>query len=65
MKGPRHAGDPFFETFVGLWEARKTAPGNDLLSLLDPAVPEIIRWQSPVALMRRTAAWATGWPRCS
>ena len=113
MKGPRHAGDPFFETFVGLWEARKTAPGNDLLSLLagdpltrkdgqmfaylgnvilltvagsdttrhsitgallafqdnpdaydrlradpsllDSAVPEIIRWQSPVAHMRRTA----------
>ena len=98
---------PYFETFVGLWEARKTAPGNDLLSLLagdpitrkdgqmfaylgnvilltvagsdttrhsitgallafqdnpdaydrlradpsllDSAVPEIIRWQSPVA----------------
>ena len=104
---------PYFETFVGLWEARKTAPGNDLLSLLagdpitrkdgqmfaylgnvilltvagsdttrhsitgallafhdnpdaydrlradpsllDSAVPEIIRWQSPVAHMRRTA----------
>ena len=105
---------PFFERFVGLWEARKDkAGGNDLLSLLasdpvtrkdgqmfgymgnvilltvagsdttrhsitgalmafqdypdaydrlranpellDSAVPEIIRWQSPVAHMRRTA----------
>jgi len=105
---------PYFERFVGLWEARKdTSGGTDLLSLLaaDPAtrkegqmfgymgnvvlltvagsdttrhsitgalmafqdypdaydrlraepsllnsaVPEIIRWQSPVAHMRRTA----------
>ena len=105
---------PFFERFVGLWEARKQAAGGtDLLSLLasdpvtrkdgqmfgymgnvilltvagsdttrhsitgalmafqdypdaydrlranpallDSAVPEIIRWQSPVAHMRRTA----------
>jgi cytochrome P450 len=104
---------PYFQQFVQLWEARKAAPGNDLLSLLasdpvtakdgqmfgymgnvvlltvagsdttrhsitgalmafqdypdaydrlraDPsllesAVPEIIRWQSPVAHMRRTA----------
>lgn len=105
---------PYFERFVGLWEARKdTSGGADLLSLLagDPAtrkdgqmfaymgnvvlltvagsdttrhsitgalmafqdypdaydrlradpsllesaVPEIIRWQSPVAHMRRTA----------
>ena len=105
---------PYFERFVGLWEARKNkAGGGDLLSLLasDPvtrkddmmfgymgnvvlltvagsdttrhsitgalmafqdypdaydrlraqpallesAVPEIIRWQSPVAHMRRTA----------
>ena len=105
---------PFFEKFVGLWEARKDkSGGNDLLTLLagdpvtrkdelpygymgnvvlltvagsdttrhsitgalmafqdypeaydrlraDPAllesaVPEIIRWQSPVAHMRRTA----------
>ena len=105
---------PFFERFVGLWEARKDkSGGQDLLSLLasspvtrkdelpfgymgnvvlltvagsdttrhsisgalmafqdypdaydrlranpellDSAVPEIIRWQSPVAHMRRTA----------
>jgi len=105
---------PFFERFVGLWEARKDAgPQSNLLSmlaqdpvtrkdelpygymgnvvlltvagsdttrhsisgallafndnpeayarlranpaLLDSAVPEIIRWQSPVAHMRRTA----------
>ncbi len=104
---------PYFQQFVALWEARKAAPGNDLLSLLvgdpvtrkddqmfgymgnvvlltvagsdttrhsitgalmafqdypdaydrlradpsllDSAVPEIIRWQSPVAHMRRTA----------
>ena len=105
---------PYFERFVGLWEARKdTSGGTDLLSLLaadpatrkegqmfgymgnvvlltvagsdttrhsitgalmafqdypdaydrlradpsllDSAVPEIIRWQSPVAHMRRTA----------
>ena len=105
---------PFFERFVGLWEARKDAGGSgDLLSmlagdpvtrkegqpygymgnvvlltvagsdttrhsmsgalmafqdypdaydrlranpeLLDSAVPEIVRWQSPVAHMRRTA----------
>ncbi|WP_293907009.1 cytochrome P450 [Phenylobacterium sp.] len=105
---------PYFERFVGLWEARKDKPGGqDLLSLLagaaatrkegqpfgymgnvvlltvagsdttrhsitgalmafqdypdaydrlradptllDSAVPEIIRWQTPVAHMRRTA----------
>ncbi|MCC6720351.1 MAG: cytochrome P450 [Acetobacteraceae bacterium] len=39
-----------FSKFPGEWEKLKANP-----ALLDSAVPEIVRWQTPIAHMRRTA----------
>ena len=44
---------------VPAWLHREAAPLRANPALLDSAVPEIVRWQSPVAHMRRTATQDT------